>query len=135
MKNKYNIDLEKDKIKSVLKTPEGYFQSLEHEILQKTILEKKRNSPWLLRTIGIAASLLLFMGLYIVFIKHDKPKIQLTEVSTLEILEQEDLELTSDDFLSLVSMEDLNTLQEEIKESTANLDDEELEDYDIYDEI
>ena len=92
-------------------------------------------NPWFMRSIGIAASLVFIMGLYIVFIKHDKPKIQLTNVSTLEILEQEDLELTSDDFLSLVSLDDLNLLQEEIQESTANLDDEELEDYDIYEEI
>jgi len=137
MKNKYNIDLERDRIKSALKAPDGYFNTLEDNILKNTIgtSQKKKFNPWFLRTAGIAASFIFFMGLYIIFIKHDKPKIELGNVSVEEILDQEDFELTSDDFINLVSLDDLNLLQEEIQESTANLDNEELEDYDIYEEI
>jgi hypothetical protein len=133
MKNEHNINFEKDKIKSVLNTPEGYFDSLEKDILGKTIghSQKKKLNPWFMRG-AVAASVILFMGLYLVMIKNNKQKISLASVSTLEILEQEELEITQDDFLSLVSIEDLNDLQGEIRENSTNTDNEEIEDFENY---
>lgn len=133
MKNKHNINFEKDKIKSVLNTPEGYFDSLEKGILENTIghSQKKKLNPWFMR-VAVAASVVLFMGLYLVLIKNKEQKISLANVSTIEILEQEELEITQDDFLSLVSLEELNDLQEEIRENSTNTDNEEIEDYENY---
>ena len=139
MKNK--IDLNKDKFKPGHKVPNGYFKNLEESILSQTIgqssqpiqeIKKVKMNPWYLRSGAIAASVVLFLGLYLVFARPNKPPMELASVSTTELFESEDLEISQDDFLSLVSMEDLNSMHNEIKENAINNDDEFMEEYENY---
>lgn len=136
MKPNKKIELHETKIPYNQKVPEGYFAELEESILSKTVLKKRSIvfRPWF-KYASIAASVALFFGLYLVSKTTSHSEITFTNLTAEVILETEELELTEDDMLSLVSLEDIQSFGSNLNKEFNEDMTEDFDPLDVYDEI
>jgi hypothetical protein len=124
MKDKSHISLEEKRIEHPYSVPQGYFDELEQNVLKNTVnaeIEEKRPVRLKVRWVRYlaAASVVLLFGLYIVFkTTGSQDPVKFSSVEESEMLEySEDLAVSSEDIIEMVSIEDIEWIEQNFEET------------------